>query len=253
MLDTTEDLLLVLLMVGISLLFMVALGRLWPWEKRRPHNELIGWQFSILGTTNAVILGFMLYAVWNDYGAAEINADFEANALVNVERLCDGLPLAQQATLKALARTYAGTVLEKDWPEMAHNQATDESSAINQKMWNTLMSVRAVSPSEITAQDHAITELSSMTEHRRTRLLQSASRLPPVLWWVLIIGGLVTVGSSSMFGSANSWLHAIQVFTLSLLVALALVSIGAIDRPFQGSVHVSDDAFRRAQRSMNHQ
>ncbi len=252
MLDTTEDFWVVLLTVAMSLLFMVSLSRLWPWEKRRPHNELIGWQFSILGTTNAVILGFMLYAVWNNYGAADLNADFEANALVNVYRLCDGLPATQQARLKSLARIYADTVVDKDWPEMARNRAADESSTINQEIWKTLMSVRAVSPSEITAEDHAISELSAMTEHRRTRVLQSASRLPAVLWWVLVVGGVVTVLSATMFGSANSWLHTIQVFTLSLLVSLALVSIGAIDRPFQGSVHVSDEAFRRAQRSMSH-
>jgi hypothetical protein len=112
------------------------------------------------------------------------------------------------------------------------------------------MSVKIASPAEILAEDHALSELSELTEHRRIRLLQNASRLPGVLWCVLIIGGVVTVASASMFGSANTSLHALQVFVFSLLIVLALVAVADIDRPFQGTVHVSDYAFRRAQHSM---
>jgi len=41
-----------------SLLFITGLNAIWPAEKRRNYNELIGWQVTILGTTYAVILGF---------------------------------------------------------------------------------------------------------------------------------------------------------------------------------------------------
>jgi hypothetical protein len=54
-----------------------------------------------------------------------------------------------------------------------------------------------------------------------------------------------------MFGSANTALRGLQVFVFSLLIALALVAVADIDRPFQGSVHVSDYAFRRARIGMN--
>lgn len=46
---------------------MVGLNRAWPAEKRHAYNDLVGWQLSILGTTYAVILGFMLYTVWTAY------------------------------------------------------------------------------------------------------------------------------------------------------------------------------------------
>ena len=53
-----------------------------------------------------------------------------------------------------------------------------------------------------------------------------------------------------MFGSANVALHAIQVTFFSLLVALVLLAIADINRPFQGSVHVNNYAFQRAQENM---
>ncbi|MBV8632266.1 MAG: hypothetical protein JOZ83_15165, partial [Silvibacterium sp.] len=74
--------------------------------------------------------------------------------------------------------------------------------------------------------------------------------LPGVLWFVLIVGGALSIMSSCMFGSESSWLHSLQVFAFSLLVALALIAIADIDRPYQGSVHVADTPFRRAQGNM---
>ncbi len=250
MLDTTQSGIIVALTVAASLLFMWTLNRIWPWDKRHAHNDLIGWQLSILGTTYAVILGFMLYTVWTNFGAAEVNADNEANSLANVYRLADGLPDEQRDQMQMLARHYADTVIDKDWPEMAADLTPEASRQISQDMWKTLMSVKTASAAELLAEDHSISELSELSEHRRIRLLQNAFRLPKVLWCVLIIGGVVTIASASMFGSANTFLHALQVFAFSLLVALALVAIADIDRPFQGSVHVNSFAFERARQNM---
>lgn len=251
MLSTGQNYVIVVVTVTVSLLFMRGLNRLWPWDKRHEHNDVIGWQLSILGTTYAVILGFMLFTVWTDFGAAEVNVDNEANSLANVYRLADGLPVEQRDQIQILARSYADTVVSKDWPEMAADVIPETTRKINQDMWKTLMSVKNASPTELLAEDHSLYELSELSEHRRVRLLENAFRLPTVLWCVLIIGGMVTIASASMFGSANTALHTLQVFAFSLLVALVLVAIADIDRPFQGSVHVSSYAFQRARQNMN--
>ncbi len=92
MLDTYQSIFILVASTAGSLLFMVGLNRIWPQEKRREHNDQIGWQLTALGTTYAVILGFMLYAVWSTFQAADLNADLEADTLVNVYRLAAGLP-----------------------------------------------------------------------------------------------------------------------------------------------------------------
>jgi hypothetical protein len=53
--------------------------------------------------------------------------------------------------------------------------------------------------------------------------------------------------ASTMFGSPNRFLHALQVLSFSLLISLVLLAIADINRPFQGSVHVNDKPFRGAQ------
>ena len=92
MLTVAADFLIIVLTVAVALLFRLGLNRLWPWESRRNHNDLIGWQLSVLGTTYAVILGFMLYTVSTDLGVANLNVDLEANSLVNDYLLATACP-----------------------------------------------------------------------------------------------------------------------------------------------------------------
>jgi len=250
MLTFTQNCIVVAGAVIGSLLFMAILNRIWPWERRRTHNELIGWQLSILGTTYAVILGFMLYAVWTAFGEAALNADLESNSVVNVYHLADGLPEPQRSQLQALALSYAEGVINGDWPQMAGGQVPERSVAINKEMWRVAMSVRGVSPAEQTAEDHALSELVVLSQHRMTRLMQSTYRIPAVLWGVLLVGGVLTIISACTFGSDGVKLHSLQVFSFSLLISLALVAIFDIHRPFQGVIHVSDYAFHRAQQNM---
>ena len=251
MLSSTLNVLILVLTLCGAMLFMVVLDRLWPWEKRHAHNDLIGWHLGILGTTYAVILGFMLYTVWTSFGAAELNVDLEANSLRNVYRLAEGLPEQQRVELQNKARAYANAVINEEWLEMSRGQLPSTTNIINRDMWRIVLASKVTSSSQILAEDHAISELSNLTEHRRTRLLQSQTHIPSVLWCVLIVGGIVTVGSACMFGSASPGLHGFQVFVFSLLVTLVLLAIADINRPFMGSVHVSVLAFQRAQDNMN--
>lgn len=250
MLDTAQNVFLVIGSLACALLFMGGMNHFWPGDRRRAHNDLIGWQLSVLGTTYAVIVGFMLYTVWINFGAADLNADAEANALVNLYRLSAGLSPDQGLKLQALAQSYGDAVVNHEWGEMASGAIPGETRSISRQMWSTLMSLKSGAPAEVTAEDHALYELSAMAGYRRIRLVQCASTLPGVLWFVLISGGVVTIASTCMFGASNGVLHAIQVSAFALLISLSLAAIADINRPFQGSVHISDYAFRRAQMDM---
>lgn len=247
-----QNVLVVIAAVVASLLFMVGLNRAWPSENRRIYNDLVGWQLSVLGTTYAVILGFMLYAVWTTYGEADLNVDQEANAVAELYYLAEGFSEPQQSQLKNQARAYAEAVVNQEWPEMANNEEPKQSVAIGSEIWLTVRSIRPTSSTEQMVQDHAFSELRLLAQHRLTRLSQSTTRLPRVLWCVLLVGGILTILSACLFGVHEEKLQALQVLSLSLLVSLALVAIADIHRPFQGLIHVRAHAFERVLRSMQH-
>src|SRR6202453_1043202 len=155
MLDTGQNIVIVVVALACSLFFMTAVNYYWAAENRRAHNDLICWQLAVLGTPDAVIIGFMLYTVWIEFGTADLNADAEANSVVNLYRLADGLAPQQGAKIKALARAYGDAVADHEWEEMARNILPVDSREIARQMWQTLMESKGSSPTEITAEDHA--------------------------------------------------------------------------------------------------
>jgi hypothetical protein len=250
-LNAFQNLTIVAAILAGSIAFLWGLQRVWPNERRRPHNDLIGWQVTVLGTTYAVIVGFMLYTVWTDFQLADGNAEAEANCLVNLARSAEGFSNTQRLEVQNLARGYVDTMLADEWPAMNSLRFSPESHRIIQQLWATMTQVQAHNASEQTNLDHALTELSDMTMHRRLRELQALSSLPGILWAVLIVGAVMTIVSACLFGSAEFKLHLVQVAMLAAILSLALVAIADINRPFQGAVHVSPTGFIHAREAIN--
>jgi hypothetical protein len=233
-----------------ALFTLGVLRHYWAPSERLAHNDVVGPNVSVIGTTYAVLIAFMLSGVWTNLQAARINAEQEANNLVNIFRFAYQLPSESRTQIQALARGYCNAMISEEWPAMARNTQSSTAHNLTQQLWYAMISVQPRNASEQTVMDHALSELTSMTEHRRIRLLQSRQSLPALLWAVLVVGGIVTVGSTCLFGVDNFKLHMVQVFEISFLLSLILVAIASINRPYQGTVHVSPDAFRYALETM---
>ena len=230
----------------------LAVGALWllrgvrPPRAGRGPEDAVGWHISLIGTTYAVITAFMLSQVWTNFRAAETTAATEAAALVNLFRLAEGLPAPQRQQIQALSREYADVAVTREWPAMSHDSANPPGFNVTQQLWTTLMRTEAHSTLEQISLTAALGTLGRMTEQRRIRQLESRERLPTILWVVLIAGGVATVGASCTFEARSLRLHTFQVVTLSSLIALVLVAIADINRPFQGAVRVPPDGFEFA-------
>jgi len=196
---------------GIRSRSVLALNRIWPPSARRLNNDIIGWHVGVIGTTYAVILAFLLSGVWANFEGASNNAEVEANGLVSVFRLSNGLPSPVRESIQRLCRRYADVMVNEEWPAMYRGTLSPESFQVTQQLWNTVTSARLQSASEQTSMNRLISELTNMTEHRRIRQSQSRSKLPGLLWAVLLIGGMITISYSCLFGIENFLLHALHV------------------------------------------
>lgn len=245
MLNYLESGSLVALMMGISIVMVVVLNRVWPISNRKLINDVTGWQLGILGTTYGVILGFMLYTVWNDFRAAEVNTNMEAASLITVSHISAGLPSPAREMFHQMGMKYADAAINQDWPAMQVQQDSRASQAVLGDMWKLLTTVRAEGM-EVNSVDHLTSALSDLTERRNLREQEFQDRLPKILWLLLVVGAGVTVGSSCLLGNDNKWLHFCQVLSLTFVVAVTLAAIADLARPFEGAVAVSPVAFERA-------
>jgi hypothetical protein len=229
----------------LSVVMVLMLNRLWPISKRKLINDVTGWQLGILGTTYGVILGFMLYTVWNDFHAADINTNLEAASLLTVSRLSGGLPSPEREELHALGLKYAEAAIHQEWPAMQVQQDSHASELVLGEMWKLLNEVKTENGGSNSV-DHLTSALSDLSERRNLREQELQARLPKILWLLLVAGAGATVGSACLLGNDTKWLHYCQVLALTFVVAVTLAAIADLARPFEGAVSVTSIAFERA-------
>jgi Protein of unknown function (DUF4239) len=248
------DILMIAVGVLASLAFLLLVTRSSATTTRKESNDFTGAVVAVIGTTYAVILAFMLSGVWNMFQQAQANAEQEANSLVNIWRISSSVDANTGQAVQVLCQKYAQQVLDVEWPAMqAQKPMSREGSDIINQFWRLAGQSQDRSGGTSIASYQMMEELRMLTEYRRIRLMQSREELPGILRAVLIAGGMITVAASCFFGVPNFRFHVLQVTVLSFLIALVLVAIYDIDRPYQGSVVVQPDGFRLALHTFQNQ
>ena len=118
----------VILTVFLPVLAAVAglalVQRLVPPERRKEQNDFAGFIFAVLGVAYAVLLAFVVIAVWQDYETAKTNVDSEAHELAGVYFLASRLPEPDRTRIQDLVRTYVRVVVEQEWPMMERGKTS---------------------------------------------------------------------------------------------------------------------------------
>jgi hypothetical protein len=239
----------VFLPVLVAVVGLVVVQRLVPPERRVEHNNVAGFIYAVLGVAYAVLLAFMLIAVWQDYKTAQTNVESEAHELAGVYFLASQLPEPQRTRIQDLARTYARVVVEQEWPMMEQGQTSPRADSLLRQLRLELLKFDPHTKGEQVLYERGLTQLHDAVDARRDRLLEVREGIPSLLWVVLVVGGVITVSFTYLFGLKSNLAHALMVAALTLLICGILFTIGEFDYPFSGVVEIRPDAFREALRS----
>jgi hypothetical protein len=230
--------------VLVAVAGLVLVQRLVPPERREGQNDVAGFIYAVLGVAYAVLLAFVVLAVWQDYQAAKTNVDSEANELAGVYFLASQLPEPQRTRLQDLVQTYARVVVEEEWPMMEQGQRSPRADSLVRQLRLKLLEFDPRTKGEQVLYERGLTQLHDAADARRSRLLEVREGIPELLWVVIVGGGVITVSFTYLFGLKSNLAHALMVAALTLLICAILFTIGEFDYPFSGVVEIRPDAFR---------
>jgi hypothetical protein len=231
--------------VGLAWVGTVLLRRRTTAPMDEKHNEVAGFIFATAGVIYAVLLGFTVLIVLEQYLAAESAVAQEAAALVTVAHDASSFPEPERSQVYKQLRAYAQFVINEEWRTidegtLEHEESTGALAAIN-TVWSIY---RSLPPSQV--DPHTTDSLDTLSAQRAIRLQSNVAALPEVLWFGLVLGGLVMICYCLILHMKNVQLHAALTALLTGLIAMGLWMIVMINHPFAGDLHVSTDAFRHA-------
>ena len=230
--------------VLVAVVGLVLVQRLVPPDRREGQNNVAGFIYAVLGVAYAVLLAFMLIAVWQDYKTAQTNVESEAHELAGVYFLASQLPEPERTRLQDFVRTYVKVVVEEEWPMMERGQTSPRADSLVRQLRLEFLEFDPHTEGEQVLYDRGLTQLHDGLDARRSRLLEVREGIPNLLWVVLVVGGVITVSFTYLFGLKSNAAHALMVAALTLLICGILFTIGEFDYPFSGVVEIRPEAFK---------
>ena len=242
-----------ILIVGLLAVFelysvglMLLARRKWGIDRLKLNNEVAGFKFSVIGVLYAVVLAFVVIAVWENYNATETAIRNEAKAVGNMAQLSYALPESQGEEMRRLLDAYVKEVQQSEWPTMTAglpSKATADALAhINQAVIN----MQVGQMRDLAVFQQALHLLAIVEDNRNERLDSADGSVPMILWLVLIAGAVITLGYPAFFGTMNVVAQTLMTATLAALIALILVPAILLDFPFTGEVVLSSGPFDEA-------
>lgn len=232
--------------VLLAVLGTVLVRRRFGVETLRNNNEVAGFVYAVVGVLYAVLLGFTAIIVWEQFDKAQAGVDQEANELADLYRDAQTFPDQSRKQIEAQLRTYAELVVDKEWPAMAEGTASPETWAVYNQLWRTYREYQPQGDHERLWYAESLTRLNQLGDQRRLRLLSAHSEgIPEVMWVALLGAGAITIAFSFLFGTKNTAAQVLITSGLAATIALVLVSIMALEKPFAGITRVGPHAFEQ--------
>ena len=219
-------------------------------DRLKLNNEVAGFKFAVVGVFYAVMLAFVVIAVWEDFRNTENAVRDEAKAAIDLHRLSFALPAEGGADIRKHLINYVNDVREHEWTTMAVGEPSDAVVKDLDRLSQAVFSVKPEGFQELALYQNALRLLAVMSDNRNERLDSADGSVPSILWFVLIVGGLITLGYPAFFGTTNLLAQTLMTGALAELVALSLLLGLAFDYPFTGEVQISPFPFDYALRQM---
>lgn len=250
MLNTMSPWVMGLIILGVAELYALGLTigarAIWGSDRLSLNNEVAGFKFAVVGVLYAVLLAFVVIAVWEQYRDTESAVRNEAKAIVDLQLLSHALSEPAATSIRQHLNDYVGEVRDSEWRTMAEGKSSESASGHLQRLSAAIFQASPSELKDIALYQHALDLLGTINDNRNERLDSSDGSVPGVLWLALIGGGLITLGYTAFFGTTNFKAQILMTAALAALVGLVLFVCAALDFPFTGDVAISPAPFEQA-------
>lgn len=207
-------------------------------------NGTVGWFFSAVSLLYGLLLGLLTVAAWGSYNQATIIASQEASATAELYRDSAAYPDTTRDALRKQLHSYLTVIVTQSWPAQRRGLLPDSETVVLNQFQKQLLNQRGLTAEQLVVYGETIRAYNSLIDLRRQRQEALKGGVPGVLWLVVLLGAIATIGFSYFFVVVSYPLHALLTGVLAGMVGLLVFLLVALDHPYWGEVSVSSEAYQ---------
>ena len=237
-----------ILIVGVSVVLsvvgLIVVRRSVPLSFLETHHEVAGFFIGVLGVIYAVLLGFVVFVVWDQFEETKVTVAQEANQLGDLSRMAKAFPKPIENRIREGIMTYMKIVINEEWSTMSRGEESPRAWNAMKQLWGMYREINPQTLREQIVLIKSIDKLNDLSDSRKLRLRASHDSVPMIMWILLCSEGAITIVFTYFFGVTSIRSQALMTAALTTIIVLTLFLIFAIDYPFSGDVKVTPEPFQ---------
>jgi hypothetical protein len=230
--------------IAASIILVALVRRLFSKQTLREAHDITGNLLSVVGTLYAVLLGLIVVDSLVRFERAVDVVQKESNVLADLFLLAGRLPEDPRVQLRENCREYARAVVEDEWPLMAQGQASMVARKSAFELTRKLDGFEPRTEAEKAVYPMILEQIRELWDYRRERVGTAEFGIPAVEWFVLLLGGAITVLFAGLFRAERVSLQRFLTTLAAVVIGLNLYLVSLFGYPFAGELTVSSRPFQ---------
>lgn len=215
------------------------------YKRLKKNHDVVGFTFSIVGVLYSVILGFTVINVQNRYNALLECIHSEAILLADLYQDAAFFSPDESGAIRQSLRNYVHYVVQEEWNLSQKKQIHSKARDTIKEIWNSYYNVNLNTTKKQIWYAESISKLNKFLNTRLQRQFNSWQKLGPLMWSLLLVGGVITICFMFFFGLENFKSHMLMTSLLAGYLTFMLLLIYSLDHAFSGPEKIKPAALEQ--------
>lgn len=212
-------------------------------------NDLVGVILSGHCAFFGLLLGLLAVAAFQNLADVEKTVNREAGFLRAIYRSVTDYPEPARSQTLPLIREYTRYVIQEAWPQQRRGIVSSDGVARMNAVQAKLFGFEPATKAQEMVHAQTLAQFAEMAQVRRARVQSVDAGVPSMMWYVVIVGALVTILLVWMLDMKlipHLLLSGVLVFFLSTVICLIFV----MDKPVRGEISIGPNAYEAVYKRM---
>ncbi|MEU8590827.1 DUF4239 domain-containing protein [Streptomyces sp. NPDC048664] len=206
--------------------------------------DVIEYMTMWIGVVYAIVLGLAIAGVWEARSAAQDHVQAEAQALHEISERVRVYPPDVRDRIRSDVNAYVGHVVTTEWKAMTdQGKVTARGAELLQRVRQDVTDYQPRTDFQAQSYQPLLDQVTAADAARAARSDATGSTMPPVVWFGLISGAVVTIGMVFALQIRRTTRELVLAGLFSALIAFLLFLIWDFDAPYSRGVAASAQPF----------
>lgn len=189
--------------------------------------------YAVTAGAMSLLIAFTMSLTFQQYSDAKTAAAQDAEGVMSMSRAATLMAPDVRDSLRNQLACYAEEVINVSWPAMRRGD-----TALQPEVARTLAVMDGIVAANVAAPGPGLEKwVDANNERMQAHIAMmdiAGDGVPPILWMLLIVGSLITVGSLVVYAdrSKPAWGHVLVIVGPLFVASAALVVIAFFDHPY---------------------